>query len=464
MNYKPAGKKNQGGNIPLRPHKHDHDHGDCCGHDHGHDHGHHQHEKPAGPLHRMFNRISGFTDRPLGLGLGAALLGTTALATPALNTIIGAGAVLASSLWLLKKSSDIILSHGGALAEKMKISGFTLGIGLAAMTAVPEAGIAIVSMLNKTAEVGIGTLVGSNIAHALLVLGAVAAVNPIARGIGSMWKYNTLAMTAATGLFAAQLATDNLSPLGGAALAVMTGAYLLGYKNTLTRDAKIFGKQAADLIHHHGPGSSCEHGHDHDHGNTASHASKAANLFALGTGLAGLAAVSHLTVESAAASAAHIGVSGAAISSLLVSFGAVLPELVVSVNASRQKKTDLAVGNVLGCNIFNILLVGTAMSAFGTPVPDSLSPSSPLGFFNLAALGTSTGLMTATLLAQKGEMKRWQGVAALGLYAGYLATTFRLGQMPEPPVLPAASPPAISAPAPKALFTGTGERLILSAP
>lgn len=443
MEYKFPDKKGQSQNTLLlqrrHEHHHDHDHGECCGHDHAP-------QEPQGGLRRAFNNVRKSVNRPIGLGLSAVLLGTTALATPALNTLIGAGAVLAGSLWLLKTSSDMILNHGGALAAKKNISDLSLGIGLAAMTGVPEAAIAVLSMLNKTAEVGIGTLVGSNIGHAMLVLGAVATIAPIRKGIGSMWKYNTLAMAAATGLFATQLMTDNLSPIGAAALAAMTGAYIIGYKKTLGKDAELLGRQPSELIHHHGPGSSC--GHDHGHGNetskTATQASKLANAFALGTGLVGLSAVSHLTIESAGAMAMHSGLSGAALSSALVSFGAVLPELSTSMSAARQKRTDLAVGQILGCNIFNILMVGTAMSAFGTPVPESLSPFSPLGFFNLAALGTSTGLMATTLLAQKGAVKRWQGMAALGLYAGYLLTTLKIGQMPEAPALPVVAPPAVS--------------------
>lgn len=422
-------------------HDHSHGHHDGCDHDHHdhahdhHDHGHPPAPPPPGGLRGLFNRVSGFYDRhggkPPALLLTTLLLGTTALATPALNTLIGAGAVLAGSLWLLKKTSDIVLNHTEAIGRKAGITPLALGLGLSALTAVPEIGVALVSMAQKTADIGIGTLVGSNIAHAFLVLGAVAAISPIGRGHGLGWKYNTLAMAGATGAFAAQIMTDTMIWPAALGLGGMTALYGYGLRATLKRDAKTMNRPVTDLIHHHGEGSSCNHDHGHAHDHTAEKASRLKNAFYTIGGLGGLVAASDLVVRSATAAATGTGMSDAAISTLAISFGAVLPELMMSVNAAKRKNTELAVGNILGCNIFNVLLVGTAMSAVGVSVPDSLSPSSPLGLFNLAALGASAGLMTTTLLAQKGAMKRWQGYVALGLYGAYMAGTVALGKMPE---------------------------------
>ena len=432
---------------PLKPHahlcKHDHDHS----HDHDHDHDHdHRAPPPQGGLRGVFDRAAGiykkYSDKPATLLLTGALLGTTALMTPALTMWLGAGAVMAGSLWLLKKSGDMTLNYAEALGRKMNLSPLALGLGLGAMTAIPEFAVALQSVFQKTSDIGIGTLVGSNIAHVFLVLGATAAIAAIPKGRGLGWKFNTLAMAGTTGVFASQLLTNTMTPAMGFVMAGLTGAYLYGNYRVARRDAKDQNKAITDLIHHHGPGSSC--GHDHHHEAPVDESSATKNALYLTGGMAGLIGSSHLVVAGALASAGNIGISQAAISAVAVSFGTVLPELMINIKAAREKKTDLAVGNVLGCNIFNILAVGGAMSFAGVNVSDSFNPASPLGVFNLAALGTSAGLMGSVLLAQKGAMPRWQGFAALALYGAYALSTPFLKDVPETQNL---NPPAsISAP------------------
>ncbi len=429
----------------IKP-EHEHTHGPGCNHDHdGHDH---PDPESGSWLKRTFNRISALSDtcgkNPAFLALTTLLLGTTAMVTPAINITMVAGAVLAGSLWLLKKTSDMTMNHTEALGRKGNLSQMTLGLGLAALTAIPELGVAIQSIFQKSAEVGIGNLVGSNIAHVFLILGATAAITPILKGQGLGWKFNTLAMAGATALFAGQLLTNSLVPGAGIGLLALTGLYLYGNKRTALHDSKLTGKPVTHLIHHHGKDSACGHAHGHDH--SADEASRLKNMLYVAGGVAGLAAAAGIVVESALAVSTGFGMSEAAISALIISFGTALPELAVNMEAARRKNTDLAVGNVLGCNIFNILMVGGALSLAGVDIPADLSPSSPLGLFNLAALGTSAGLMTTTLLAQKGAMKRWQGYAALSLYAAYLAGSVALGKTPD--VEATAQSATVSAPAP----------------
>jgi len=417
-----------------------HKHGDqCCGHDH-HDH---HHDEPAPPppspptgLRGISRRASGLysqhSGKPAALLIAGALLGTTALMTPALSMWMGAGAIMAGSLWLLKKSGDLTLSHTEALGRKSNLSPLALGLGLGAMTAIPEFAVALQSVVQKTSDIGIGTLVGSNIAHVFLVLGATAAIAAIPKGRGLGWKFNTLAMAGTTALFAGQLLTNTMTPAMGWVMAGLTGAYLYGNYRVARRDAAEQNKKITDMIHHHGPGSSCDHDHhDHNHNHAPDTSSRLKDIAYMIGGMAGLIGSSHLVVSSAMASAGNIGISQAAISAVAVSFGTVLPELAINIKAARQKKTELAVGNVLGCNIFNILAVGGAMSFAGVNVSDSFNPASPLGAFNMAALGTSAGLMTSVLLAQKGAMKRWQGLAALAFYGAYALSTPFLKDVPE---------------------------------
>ncbi|HEY8189390.1 MAG TPA: sodium:calcium antiporter [Micavibrio sp.] len=442
-----------------------HEHGPGCNHDHddhdcGHDHGHQTPPPPGlrGVFHRAAKLYKEYSHKPAALLVFGALLGTTAMiSAPSLWV---SGAIMAGALLLLKNVSDVTLAHTQAFGDKTGFSRLSLGLGLAAMTAVPECAVAISSIWNKTAEIGIGTLVGSNIAHVFLVLGATAAIAAIPKGRGLGWKFNTLAMAGATGVFASQMMTNGLTPTMGWVMAGLTGAYIAGSRYVAIQDAKSAGKDAAEMIHHHGEGSSC--GHDHGPSDPSiKSASRLKNFMHMAGGIGGLAVASKLITDSAPVLASGLGLSNAAISAIAISFGTVLPELAMNITAARKGEMELGVGNVLGCNIFNALIVGGALSFAGMDVPASLSPDSPLGLFNLAALGASAGLMTTTLLAQKGAMKRWQGYAALGLYAAYLAGSGLLGRtaapedvekIPQPAAISAPASPRISAQIPPQLY------------
>ena len=399
---------------------------------------------PPGKLRELYNR---YANKPSTLLLTTVLLGTTALMTPALNSIIGAGAILAGSFWLLDKSSKLILNHANALGQKTsKLTPLALGLGISALTAIPEVGIALISMARNTTEIGIGTLVGSNIAHSTLVLGAIAAISPILKNRGLGWKFNALAMTGITGVLGAQIATNTFTPASGLGLIGLSALYLYGLRKTLKHDAEKMHRPIENLIHHHADGSSCghDHGHDHHHENPAMPLPRWKNIAYAAGGVAGLVAASDLAIHAVSAGAESSGFSSAALSSVAVSLGAVLPELVVSIEAARSKNTELAVGNVLGCNISNVLMVGTALSFAGAQVSASMAPTSPLGMFNLAALGASTALMAGMLLAQKGAVKRSQGIGALALYGAFALSTPAIDKIPENKAI--LQPPAISVP------------------
>jgi cation:H+ antiporter len=440
-----------------------HEHGPDCNHEHSCDHDHSDHDHgPASPpaswLRRTFNRISALSDeygkKPGFLALTGALLGTTALVNPALALLL-----MPASYWFLLKTGDMIVDHATALGNKMDIPDHIRGVFIGAMFAAAEIAIGVTSATHNTPDIGIGTLVGSNIAHTLLVLGAVAAITPIAKGRGSIWKFNTLAMAGTTGVLAAQLMTNNMTWPAAIGLSGLTIAYGYGLAKTMQKDAAEQHVPVTDLIHHHGHGSSCSHHHSHD--NSAEKASRLKNLLYVAGGVAGSLIASNGLVDGVVHLAASTDFNQAAISSIAISLGAVAPELSASWSAAKRNNTDMAIGNVLSCNIFNVLLASTAMSVVGVDVPPELSPSSPMGLFNLAALGTSAALLTKTLLAQKGAVKRWQGYVALGLYAAYLAGSGWLGKtaapedvdrIPQPAAISAPASPRISAQIPPQLY------------
>lgn len=408
-------------------------------------------------LAHAWDAAKGFTRQhktPLGISLYTSLLmGTSALATPLINSTIGAGALLAGSLYLLTRSSDVVIDSASEIGKKSGISPLMLGLGLGAMASVPELFVAMKSVTSNMPDIGIGQLVGANIAHVFLILGAsaVAAKEGIKPGKGLGWKFNTLAMAGTTAGFGAALATGALTPVMGAGMMTMAGLYVAGNYLVNKKDSKTLNIPMEDLIHHHA-GGHCSHDHSHDHGDGDSHShdhhhhdhehKKPVSPWLNGlwgtAGMAGLVYSAHLAVDSASQLALNTGVNPATVATLGIALGVSLPELTISVKAAAKGKTDMAVGNVLGCNIFNLLFVGSALGLAGTTVPDSFSTASTLGKFNLAALGTSAGLMSAALLSGRGGIKKWQGYASLGVYSAYVATSVALGGHKAPDISAAA--------------------------
>ncbi|MBU0859176.1 MAG: hypothetical protein KJ667_04505 [Alphaproteobacteria bacterium] len=242
-----------------------------------------------------------------------------------------------------------------------------------------------------------------------------------------------LAMAGATVGFGTLLATNAFTPMAGVGMLALAGAYLGGNYFIAKKDSKTLGIEAEKLVHTHDHGDDHHH-HDHDHKPIPVWQS----VLWTTAGLGSLVYAAHLAVDGAARFATGAGISEAVVGTLAVALGTSLPELTTSVRAAQRGNTSLAVGNVLGCNIFNILFIGGALAAASTAVPAAFGVGTTMGLFNLAALGTSAALMTATLTANKGGIKKWQGYAALGIYGAYCATNIALGGGALPVTEPAA--------------------------
>ena len=419
------------------------------GDNHHHD-DNHAPVKQHGPLRRAFTAASGFTRTPRGVLVTTALLATTALVTPLLGTTVGAGLLMIGGLAMLTRASDVMLDSTEKLGGRFKINPLMLGVGLGALHSLPELMVAASSVWAGAESIAMGNLIGANVAHVFLILGAAAAIgNGIKSGKGLSWKYNMLAMAGATLGYGALLATNSFNTMTGLMMLGLGAAYVGGNVLVARKDAQTLGLKPEDLIHSHDHGDHdhdhdhghdhehehgehCDHGHGHEHEHEHHH--EPAKKFSLWqpalwslAGFSALAYTAHLSVDAAVRFAGGIGFSEAVIGTLAVAIGTSLPELTTSVRAAQRGNTALAVGNVLGCNIFNILFIGGALAMANTAVPAAFGLSSGLGAFNLAALGASAGLMTATLTANRGGIKRWQGYAAMGLYGAWCLANVLMG-------------------------------------
>lgn len=381
----------------------------------------HQPSSPAQPpnkpgrLRSVFSKVAGYLKKdpiqPAAI-ITSILLGTTALATPVMGTALTAGLAMVAGFYLLTKTSDTVINSAQSIGKKMGMKPLLLGVILGAVTSMPELFVSINSVMNGEAGLGIGNIVGSNIANLLLILGATATIGKL-KSTGKSWKFNTLAMAGATAGFGLTLATGSLSlPVGIGALALL-GAYMYGFYKHQKKDEEADKK--AGIVPEKEPDT------------TDDKMPKWFNTAMGVAGVAGLVTAAGFVVKSASATATLLGVPPAIVGALAVAIGTSLPELMVNVKAALRGKSEMAIGNVVGSNIFNILMVGGTLALAKTAVPIDFGLESNLGMLNLGAFAASAALATAAFLKNKGGLKRWHGVAALGLYAAFTVASLSLG-------------------------------------
>ncbi|HTK83703.1 MAG TPA: hypothetical protein VL625_01345 [Patescibacteria group bacterium] len=477
-------------------HEHPHEHAegehvhDEEDHDHEHhDHEHHEHEHAPkekftlrGAFHKVVDYIKNNKTESAIMGTTASiLLASTALSPPLLPVTL-AVALGAASIYAMKKTSDTALDHAMAFGKKLNMHPMKLGLLLGALTTVPEMAASLMALAQGQTQIASGNVLGGNVAHTLLILGATAAIAGISAGKkGLSWAFNTKVMAWATGIFAgamglATVLPDKVDqfvlPAAGAGMLYMGYRYLKERLVARDRDnsaAEAAGEKCAtgacpfhdhdhDHEHDHGHDHDHEHGHEHHdhehsddplddgHNHGHSHDGKTGpnpdnmpawfNGLWTAAGMVGLSGAAALLVHSAQQFGVDVGLSKEFLGAVTVGLGVSVPELYMSINSARRKQSEFALGSVIGCNIFTTLLVGGAVSLAAGLHPDLMKIATPGEALNAAAFVGSAGLATAALTANKGSLKKWHGWASMGMYAAYAAAALMLGhQVPtvQPP-------------------------------
>jgi cation:H+ antiporter len=244
----------------------------------------------------------------------------------------------------------------------------------------------------------LGNVVGSNIANVLLVLGVPAILMPIA-SCGREVHRNLYLMLGSTALFAALVLGGTIGRLGAAAL---LGLALVMVLDTLRSARAARGALKAEAL---------AEAAEFRTGNPDSGLSRIALL--IGAGILGLPLGAHLLVEGARSLAASMGISEAAIGLTVVAVGTSLPELATSVMAALRRHADVAIGNVVGSNIFNITAIaGTAAMVRPLVVPPEILTR------DLWSMIAVSLLLTPFVLLQH-RIGRRAGAAFLALYGVY---------------------------------------------
>ena len=248
--------------------------------------------------------------------------------------------LLIGGLMLILFGANGLTDGAAAVAKKFKISDLVIGLTIVAFgTSAPELVISVLSALNGSAEMAIGNVVGSNIFNILMIIGVTALVMPIKIGEGILSKEIPLVILSS--LVLAFMGSDVL--LDGDAVNEVSridGLLLLSFFLIFMRYtfaiAKNGGGEEDTKIEEMSVGKS--------------------SLFILG-GLMGLIFGGQFFVDGASGVARSLGVTESTIGLTLVAGGTSLPELATSVMAACKKKPGIAIGNVIGSNLFNIFFV-----------------------------------------------------------------------------------------------------------
>jgi cation:H+ antiporter len=246
---------------------------------------------------------------------------------------------IAMGLVLLMSGGELLVRGSVGLARRFGVSPLLIGLTLVGFgTSTPELITSLQAALVGSPGIAVGNVVGSNIANILLILGLAAAIAPIACQPAAFYRDGS-ALAVATLACTAVALGGTLGRAAGAAFVVLLVAYVVF---TYRRE-----RHAPDA-------AAAMHIHEADLAEPAPKAPLLALVFALG-GIALTIFGARLLVAGAIELAAGAGVSEAVIGLTVVAVGTSLPELATSITATLRRQSDIAVGNIVGSNIYNIL-------------------------------------------------------------------------------------------------------------
>lgn len=300
--------------------------------------------------------------------------------------------LLAAGFTMLVKGADLFVDGASALATKFHIPQLVIGLTVVAMgTSMPEAAVSISAALKESADITIGNIVGSNILNILIILGLSAVIMPLAVGKTTI-RYEMPFLVGITALLFIQGLDGMVSLIDGIVLVVLFIAYLLYLLAMAKKDHE---KQNAE-----------------GEGENAQQRKLWQILFFTVAGLGIVVFGSTVAVDAASAIARILGMSERFIGLTIVALGTSLPELCTSVSAAGKGNSDIAIGNIVGSCVFNILFV-IGLSALVTPVP--FAPA-----FRFDSIVSGAAALFLLLCCIKDlKLKRWHGVVMLMGYAVY---------------------------------------------
>ena len=303
---------------------------------------------------------------------------------------------------LLIKGANWMVNGASSLAKKHNVSDLAIGLTIVAFgTSAPELVVNSVASINSHSDIVFGNVIGSNNFNLFVILGIVGLICPIAVQTSTVWKEIPISFIAVLVLFFLVNGfgfqeDDILSRIDGFILFSLFVLFLLYvYKQLKTEIGEIETTKAVQSNF------------------------KIWGLISIG--LVGLIVGGKLVVDNAIQIATNLGVSQKIIGLTIIAAGTSLPELVTSVVAAFKKNSDIAIGNIIGSNIFNILLI-LSVSSFVNPIKFDVVFNTDIYLLG----GGTIFLFTAMFTGEKKKLDRWEAVILITVFVGY--TIYLIGK------------------------------------
>ena len=317
----------------------------------------------------------------------------------AVASVIISVVFLVIGFWGLIKGADIFVDSASQIAAKLKVPLIVIGLTIVAFgTSAPEAAISITSAVQNNAGIAVGNVLGSNIMNILFILGVSAMICKLpVKKTTFRWEIPFVAIITAV-MLGLGLWNNDLNRLDGVVF-ILLFALFMGYLIKLSKSGDT---SAAD-----------------DVPEIDENASIPKMILLVILGLAMVVLGSDFTVSGATRIAEVIGLDDRVIGLTVVAFGTSLPELVTCIQAARKGKVDIAIGNIIGSNIFNILFV-VGISALVSPNPIAF----PNSFIVDAVAAIASAVLLWLLVLKNKQISRLGGGIMLVCYAGYFVYLF----------------------------------------
>lgn len=302
---------------------------------------------------------------------------------------------------LLIKGADFFVDGASSTASNFKVSKSLIGLTIVAFgTSAPELAVSIKALASGSTDMVLGNVIGSNILNILLILGLAAVIRPLSIRKDTIRKEIPICILISSLLVVlfldSQLNSAEINQItrsDGIAILLFFAIFLY-YLISMALHSKDKNKREKPKW------------------------KLGKSLFFTLLGLAGIVFGSNFVVDSATFLAGAIGISERVIALSVIALGTSLPELVTTVVASRKGENELALGNILGSNIFNICIVlGVPVAIFGSVTPESFA------VLDLVALVGSAALLFVFSVTNH-KINRFEGAMMLTIFAAYYATVF----------------------------------------
>lgn len=287
------------------------------------------------------------------------------------------------------KSADWLTNGAVGLATKLGISQIVIGLTIVAIgTSMPEFFVSIVSAIKGTPDLAVGNIVGSNIFNVLLIVGVAATVAPIAIQRATVRRDIPIAIVASI-MLTFMMLDDNISRIDALILFAAFIAFIWITLRNSKNDANEKDASTEKVI-----------------------PTWKSVLFII-FGLVGLVLGSNIFVDNASSLAHGWGISDAVIGLTIVAGGTSLPELATSAVAARKGDSGIAIGNVLGSNVFNILMI---LGLTGIISPMHIQN---ITYIDMAVMVISMALFWLFSFT-KLRVERWEGCVLIACFLGYI--------------------------------------------